>query len=68
MALDDIIAESDELLHNGLDNSPTDAVRLLHELAKCLQQHIYATSHTAHTHAEELHRLALETTPDPRRG
>jgi len=53
MTLEDIISQSSDLLKQPEENSPTDALRLVHHLAKCLQQHTYATSHTTHTGAEE---------------
>jgi hypothetical protein len=44
MTLDDIIAQSDELLHNGLENSPTDALRLVYLLARLLKAEQYRSA------------------------
>lgn len=56
MTLDQIIEQSDELLHNGLENSPTDALRLVHYLAKWLKQRERAAAI----------REAAASEPDPR--
>ena len=43
MTLDEIIIQSDELLHNGLENSPTDALRLVNHLARWIYENRKAT-------------------------
>lgn len=51
--LDRIIQESDKLLTNGLENSPTDALRLVNLLAR-------------HLRGEKYRAAAAEAIADPR--